>query len=203
MRVVRPGTILFLTLLAAVSLAPAAQFELTPFYGYRVGGDLDDVDISANDSGAYGVTFGVYVNPVHQVEFLWSHQGTSVDANDFVNNRDFSVDVDFDHYEVGWLVNGGDEQVKPFFSVHAGILDINADGFGSESYFSWSLGGGAKIFVNDTIGFRLAARWAITLVDTDSAYYCDWYGFCYSGTDADYFNQMEFTAGIAFRFPNK
>ena len=201
MRVVRSGSILFLTLLAAVTLAPAVQFELTPFYGYRIGGELDDVDISADDSASYGVTFGANLNDNHSIEFLWSHQGTEVDLDDFqVNNREITLDVDLDHYEVGWLFSGGDDQVKPFFSLHAGILDISPDGIDSESYFSWSLGGGAKIFVNEMIGFRLAARWAITLVDTDNAYYCDWYGFCYSGTDADYFNQTEFSAGLIFKF---
>ncbi|MGH9870324.1 MAG: outer membrane beta-barrel protein [Candidatus Polarisedimenticolia bacterium] len=204
MRVVRFGSILLLALLAVTTLAPAAEFELTPFYGYRIGGELDDVDISADDSASYGVTFGVSLNEIHQIEFLWSHQGTEVDLDDFqIQQQEITLDVDLDHYQVGWLLQGGaDDDVKPYFSLHLGILDISPEGIDSESYFSWSLGGGAKIFMNDTIGFRLAARWAITLVDTDNAYYCDWYGFCYSGTDADYFNQTEFSAGLIFRFGN-
>jgi len=204
MRVFRSGSILLFALLAATTLAPAVQFELTPFYGYRVGGELDDVDISADDSASYGVTFGVSINEIHQIEFLYSHQGTEVDIDDFqVQQQEIQIDVDLDHWEVGWLAQGGDEQVKPFFSVHMGLLDISPGGLDSESYFTWSLGGGAKIFMNDTIGWRLAARWAITLVDTDDAYYCGWYGYCYAGTDGDYFNQMEFSAGLIFRFPNQ
>jgi len=201
MKLLRKGSLLAVALLCGMTTTQALEFELAPFYGYRIGGELEDVDVNADDSAAYGVSFGISINDNSQIEFLYSHQGTEVDLDDFqVTGQEIQLDVDLDHWLLGWLVQGSDDQIKPFFSFHAGILDINPDGADGEDYFTWSLGGGAKIYVSDVIGFRLAARFDFTYVDSDSAVYCNWYGYCFTGTDADYFNQTEFTAGLIFKF---
>jgi hypothetical protein len=195
------GSLLLVILASGMSLTRAAQFEIQPFYGYRLGGQLEDLDIEANDSASWGATFGWTINDNNQFEVMWSHQATSFDLHDFQGAQgNFEIDSDIDHYLAGWLLTGSDDKVKPFFSFHAGILDIHPDNFDSDTWFTWSLGGGAKIYVNDTIGFRLGARLDFTYVDSDNAIYCNWYGYCFSGTDADYFNQTEFSAGLIQRF---
>lgn len=201
MRALGLGLLMSLALVCSVTQAPAVEFELTPFYGYRLGGELEDIDVSADDSASYGASFGIALNEFNQIELLWSHQGTEVDIDDFqVAQQELQIDVDIDHYLVGWLGQTGNDKVKPFFTFHLGLLDISPEGFEGEDYFTWSLGGGAKVYASDVIGFRFQARWDLTYVDSDSAVYCGWYGYCFLGAESDYFNQMEFSAGMILRF---
>ena len=49
---------------------------------------------------------------------------------------------------------------------------------------------------------RLGVRWTPTYVDSDPAYFCNIYGFCYTVSDYDYFNQVEMSAGLIIKLGN-
>lgn len=185
--------------LLSTAVVPAASVELTPFWGYRFGGELEDVDLEATDSDSYGIVFDLAVDRYNAFEFLWSRQDTAFEFNDFVGGVEREIGITIDHYQFGWLVQGGDEKIKPFFTFHLGWGDFDPDRGNGETEFNWSLGGGAKVFFNDQLGMRLGVRWTPTYVDSDPAYFCDAFGFCYSVSDYDYFNQVEMSVGLIIR----
>ncbi|MCC7061113.1 MAG: outer membrane beta-barrel protein [Burkholderiaceae bacterium] len=213
----RKWIVLFVLLLApAAAFAQAAdspsnaytrgRFELTPTFSYNFGGtlsaedsDLFDFDLEADDSEAYGVTFGIPLSPWAQIELLASRQQTQLayDEGLFGGVRGLA-DFDVTYYHVGGLFQWGNGQIHPFLVASLGVANLNPDvpGARAENKFSGSLGGGVKIFFTDNIGLRLEGRGFWTLLDGnnddyywDDGCYCD-YG--YSNT----FDQGQASAGL-------
>ena len=184
------------------------RFELTPTFSYNFGGTISaedsylaDFDLEADDSEAYGVTFGIPLSPWAQIELLASRQQTQLvyDQGLFGGSRGIA-DFDVTYYHVGGLFQWGNGQIHPFFVASLGIASLNPDisGAGAENKFSGSIGGGVKIFFTDNIGLRLEGRGFWTLLDgNNNDYHYDdcWdcnYDYGYSNT----FDQGQASAGL-------
>jgi hypothetical protein len=191
---------LLLLLLPAIASAQG-RFELTPTASYNFGGSIDgedtdffDVDLEAEDSQAFGLTFGIPLSPWAQIEILASRQSTELQFDEGLFGGDFDVaDFDVAYYHVGGLFTWGSGQIHPFVVASLGVTQLDPDvaGASSESRFSASIGGGVKIFFNDHVGIRLEGRGFWTALDdfeNDYDYCCD--GF---DCDCDYDYDSEFT----------
>ena len=210
--------------LFALLLAPAAfaqdadstnspyargRFELTPTVSYNFGGTLSgedseffDFELEADDSEAFGVTFGIPLSPWAQIELLASRQQTVLGYDDGLFGGNIGVaDFDVSYYHVGGLFQWGNGQVHPFFVASLGVANLNPDvpGAAAENKFSGSIGGGVKIFLTDNIGLRFEGRGFWTLLDDgedyyyDDCYHCgDYYDYGYSNT----FDQAQFSTGL-------
>ena len=215
----RKWIVLFVLLLApAVAFAQGpdssndarfrGQFELTPTFSYNFGGTLSaqdseffDFDLEADDSEAYGVTFGIPLSPWAQIELLASRQQTALAYDEGLFGGTFGVaDFDVSYYHVGGLFQWGNGQVHPFFVASLGVANLNPDvpGARAENKFSGSLGGGVKIFFTDNVGLRLEGRGFWTLLDGNSDDYH--YDNCHN-YDCDYgysntFDQAQASAGL-------
>ncbi len=212
--------LVLLALLAAPTVAVAqddstmnhaytrGRFELTPTVSYNFGGTISaeessifDFDLEADDSEAYGVTFGIPLSPWAQIELLASRQQTSLayDRGLFGGNHGVA-DLDVSYYHVGGLFQWGNGQIHPFLVASLGVANLNPDlpGARAENKFSGSIGGGVKIFFNDNIGLRLEGRGFWTVLDGNSDdYYWDDGCYCDYGY-ADTFNQGQASAGLIF-----
>jgi hypothetical protein len=206
--------VLLLSPIAALAQEPVAadyaytrgRFELTPTFSYNFGGTITaedsrffEFDLEADDSEAYGITFGIPLSPWAQIELLASRQQTqlSYERGLFGGNRGVA-DFDVSYYHVGGLFQFGNGQIHPFFVASLGIANLNPDvpGARAENKFSGSIGGGVKIFFTDNVGLRLEGRGFWTLLDSSDDYdyyyddcYCD-YG--YTNT----FDQGQVSAGL-------
>jgi hypothetical protein len=210
--------------LFALLLAPAAfaqdadysnsphargRFELTPTVSYNFGGTLSgedsdffDFELEADDSEAFGVTFGIPLSPWAQIELLASRQQTALEYDDGLFGGNIGVaDFDVSYYHVGGLFQWGNGQVHPFFVASLGVANLNPDvpGASAENKFSGSIGGGVKIFLTDNIGLRFEGRGFWTLLDDGDDYYYDdchhcgdYYDYGYSNT----FDQAQFSTGL-------
>jgi hypothetical protein len=83
---------------------PAYKFEITPFIGYRTGGQFEeingDAEFKLTESEFLGFLFSVAANANGQYEFLYAQQSTKVDsAGLFVSNPRFDLDVEY--YQFG------------------------------------------------------------------------------------------------------
>jgi hypothetical protein len=205
--------VLLLAPVAAFAQEPGApnyaytrgRFELTPTFSYNFGGtitaedsSLFEFDLEADDSEAYGITFGIPLSPWAQIELLASRQQTqlSYDRGLFGGSRGVA-DFDVSYYHVGGLFQFGDGQIHPFFVASLGIANLNPDvpGANAENKFSGSIGGGVKIFFNDNVGLRLEGRGFWTLLDgEDDDYYWDdcYCDYGYTNT----FDQGQVSAGV-------
>lgn len=199
-----------LLLAASGALAEGPRFELSPFVGYRIGGEFDTqatettssrtVDLESGAS--WGVDLGLYRDDTSFYELLYSRQSTGFDSRDAALGR---IDVVTEYYQVGGtLLMEPQRWVVPWLSLTIGATRLSADGgYGSETKFSGSLGGGLRLPVNEHFGIVLGLRGYLTLVDSDTEFLCISEGgeaTCLVRSSGSTYFQGEATAGFTLRF---
>ena len=167
----------FLLLVPAAAFAQPNQFEITPFAGYRLDGDIDassdlgfNRDVQVDESGVYGVLFDVGFTPNWSIELMANRQDTSFSVDEGLLSPTTKLgDVTLSYFQAGFLFQAGAGQVKPFFVITGGRARIEPDfpELDAENYFAGTLGGGVKIFLSPNVGVRLEARGYWTNLDTD------------------------------------
>ena len=178
-----PGAALAL-LLALTCAAPAARadgprFELTPFGAYRVGGEFETPEteevpsreVDLEDGGGWGVDLGLYRDGSSFYELLYATESAEFDSSDPTLA---GVDVTTEYYQFGGTLLFADERwYVPYLSLTAGATRFSADGgYGSETKFSMSLGGGFRLPFNDHLAATLGVRGYLTFVDSDTDFLC-------------------------------
>lgn len=196
---------LALALLLAAVPSRAQHFELAGMAGFTTKASLeigqgDIQSIQVKDGFSWGLSAGYYFNPHYGFEATWSQQSTSI--NDDITGLDL-VDVNVNQIIGDFVFQFGleDAKLRPFILAGAGATIFNfEDPFDSKTKFAWDVGGGVKYFANDKFGIRLQAAYKPTLVDQEpGGYWCDPF-FCYSVTDSDFLDQVEFQGGLVFKF---
>lgn len=201
-----------LACLSAAATAAAQEqqfrFELAPYLGYRLGGSFDEQDgerqFDLEDSDAQGLIFSGRVKPNTQWEVLYGRQSTEVDTEGlFVDDPLLDVDIDYIHLGGTYQFEG--ENIRPFIALTLGVTHVDPapSDFGSESFFSASIGGGWQLNATKRLGVRVEARAFTTFVKSDSGIFCEGGGggaACLIVTEADTLTQWEARAGLVFRF---
>jgi opacity protein-like surface antigen len=191
---------------AGPSTSTKGSVEITPFYGYRFGGDVDHVEgassVEVGEGSSYGIMVDIEVEKDGFIEIRYSRQSTELRATDstFGAGQVTVADVDVDHFIVGgtyqWETNS---PVRPFVSADLGAVHFSPEGFDGETRFAFGLGGGVKLPVSDHLGLRFDGRWVTTRLSGDTDLFCSG-GSCLVVTEGTFFNQFEFTAGLSFKF---
>lgn len=184
--VVLPAITVILLLLpnslsAQSSRTAGNQFELTPSAGFQFGGsyEFDDPEYGFTEYGvksseSWGLTFGIPVGRQFQIELMYLLQDTELEIE-----RGVGVLLDdqakFEFYHVGFLWQGNQGQIRPFFVVSAGAtqIDPGLTQFSAQTEPSASIGGGAKIMFSQNLGLRFEARLLATSLDDNYDYYDD------------------------------
>lgn len=201
-----------LAVLAVVSVsaeAYAQRVEVQPFVGVRFGGGFsidndqlgsDILDIDIKSGFAWGGTFGVDLTEMLQAEFMFSRQESGLKIKDGEDLFDASVSQY--HGNVLFHFAPRDARVRPYLLVGLGATNLDPDepGLDGATKFSFGVGGGLKLYIQNNVGARVQFRLTPTYVTDDTVLYCDIFGFCYAVGVADYLYQGEFTGGITFRF---
>ena len=187
------------------------RFELTPYAGYRIGGEFEDAEdgtaFEIHEGQAEGLIFNIHTAAGNtQWELLYAHQSTEVETQPaFAEGALLAIDADYWHFGGTYLFDMPSPGVQPFLAMTAGItrFDPAVSGIEAENYFSGSLGGGVQLRSDRRVGVRLEGRAFGTLVDSEGGL------FCYSGpsaagcalaVDGDALFQWELKAGVVFRF---
>ena len=186
------------------------NWEVTPFVGYRMGGDFDlDGSPSASkvdldDHGSFGLAVNLFQSgdKSESYELFYSRQQASVAANSPL--APFDLNVEYLHLG-GTLAVSDELPVKPYIVGGLGLTRFSprTGNGGDDSHFSVSLGGGLKLPVTKNFGVRLEARGFVTFVNSDSAFLCvsgSQGGACTVRVKGDAFIQYELLAGAAFAF---
>jgi opacity protein-like surface antigen len=179
-----------------------------------IGGQVyNDVDIKSG--GNFGFTAGFFITPNAEVEFLWNRQFSNFEASNpapSVQLADLSVDNYFGNFVYNW--GEGDTKVRPFALFGIGATHYSpgdpvalprltsATSIDSATKFSWTFGGGVKVYPAQHIGNTASARWTPTYIKSDSAgLWCDpFYPTCWVLADPDYSNQFAITGGVTLKF---
>lgn len=178
-------SILAVLVLCFASVVQAQSgIELTPYFGYRGGGEINSDsleffgDLEIDEGESYGLILGIPIAPWAMVELEASFQDSVLveSGGDFLPGYSIA-DVDVDYYHVGFVFQGAGPKVQPFGIFTLGATNINPqlEGLKSETKFSTSFGGGVKINFSQHLGLRLEGRGYYTLIDTEDDYYCCYY----------------------------
>lgn len=198
---------LALLLIPAFAAAQPGTFEITPFAGYRLGGEFDasdedffdtDLDAEIEESAIFGVIFGIPLTPNWKLELLANRQESTFIIDEGLLSPTIELgDVTVSMYHAGLAFEWGLGQVSPFIVGTLGLARIEPDfpELNAENRFSASLGGGAKIFFSQNVGLRLEGRgyWTDLGTDWDDRY--DRYD-----SEGDGLFQAEASAGLIFAF---
>jgi len=191
---------LVLTALASLCLQPASAqgFSITPFTGYRFGGEFEDIDtgteLSLSEEQTYGIVLDWKRNDGEYVEFYYSRQPSSLLASGTL----FDIDVEYYHL-------GGKYRMKSnpgaFYLGSVGLTRFSPgiDGLGAETKFSLGLGVGIETASDKRFGFRLEGRGFGTFIDSSGGIFCG-SGGCIIVSESQVLWQFEVNAGITFRF---
>ena len=199
-----------------LSIAPAAwagdgsplTLELTPYAGYGVGGKFEDEETGADLEVGEGETFGLIFNwqadRNTQYEVIYSTQSTDIDTSAvFINEPLLEVDVHYLQLGGTYLFDG--EIVQPYVAMTAGApyFDPVPAAIDSETYLSFSIGAGARIWPDQRFGLRLEGRYFGTFFDRDSDIFCRSNGvddLCAIRVNGSLVSQWQAFAGLTFRF---
>jgi hypothetical protein len=154
-------------------LTQTQSFGITPFYGYRFGGEVKnsttEATYSFEDAPAYGLFLDYAPMDFYgRYELLWSHQDSSLDFHG--DNGLGKVDVAIDVIQIGGVLEFGTEQLRTYVSADAGATHFTSDGYGNDTKFSVGIGGGIKAFLTRNIYLRADLRGFCTVVEAEGSF---------------------------------
>ncbi len=171
--------LLLLPLIPAAAAAQVTRFEITPFAGYRLDGQVDNSadigfdhrsDVQIDEAPTFGLMLDIPFNANWQLELSGSRESTSfsVDKGLLSPSQDLG-DVDLDLFQAGFLFQWGEGQVSPFVVGTVGLARLDPDfpELDAENYLAGTVGGGVKIFLSDNVGLRLEGRGTWIDLQTD------------------------------------
>jgi hypothetical protein len=185
------------------------RFELTPYVGYRIGGEFEQQDGSAtyelDEGNSAGLIFNIAARDVNtQWQLLYGQQHTSLKTSvTFDPSARLGLDVEYFQFGGTYLFDGDD--MRPFIALTAGVTHFapTLGGVDSESFFSGSISGGVQLLQTRRVGVRLQAGVFATFVNTDGAIFCHsgpQTGGCAISIHGTALYQFEASAGVVFRF---
>ena len=185
------------------------RFELTPYAGYRIGGEFEQQSgggaFELDEGNSEGLIFNITTRDVNtQWEVLYGRQSTSVQTQlAFDPAARLGLDVETFQFGGTYLFDGDD--TRPFVALDAGVTHFapTRPSIDSESYLSLSFAGGVQLAKNKRFGARFEARVYTTFVSTDGALFCGGGpqgGVCAIQIHGTALYQWEASAGVVFRF---
>jgi hypothetical protein len=196
---------------AQVARAEGPRFEITPFAGYRLGGQFDVEDatdgsedtVDLDAAGSFGLDLGLYRDSGSFYELLYSRQSAGIDGAE-AGLADFDVVTEYLHFG-GTLLFADERFYAPYLSVTLGATRLSADrgGYDSETKFSGSIGGGFRFPLGDNLAVTTGVRAYLTLIDSDTDLFCistgENAGCLFKGSGSTFW-QGEAQLGLTARF---
>jgi len=184
--------------------AVAEGLMITPYMGYRVGGNFTDIateiELELEESESYGLIIGKDNGTSDQTEFIYSVQPTKLKASGLVTPG-VLVDLDVENFMLAGkkILN---KESGAFMSgmIGATRFDPSSSSLNSETHFALGLGGGIDHRISERVGFRFEGRGIATFLDSDGAIFCGPSGGCLVYTESNVLWQFEVVAGLTFRF---
>ncbi len=204
MRILNTGMIVLIALVSPGKLC-ASDFEITPILGYTLSGSFEDsvtgIKLEVDDSMSYGIILDINQKSDTQIELYYSLQPTQLmkDEGTFIGYPLFDLDIHYIH--LGGTVGVGNGKVKPYIvgTFGATYLNPKQEGLDSETKLSLSLGGGAKLFATDRVGFRIEGRGFGTYFGGNDSVFCSG-GNCLISLNGDVFWQFTANVGLTIAF---
>jgi hypothetical protein len=200
---------LFLTL--PTLAAKSGPIEVTPFAGYRLGGDFtiagdfydmsesQSLEIEIDEGSSFGVIVAWPYDNKRQGELLISHYESELIPASLLSP--YTSDLSVTYLHIGGNVPLSNSLVPFWFSGGFGVTHFSpkAKELDDETKLSVNLGFYSKLQLNDRIAIRLGAKVYATLIDSQDALFCD-KNTCKIAISSDMWVQSELSAGLTFTF---
>lgn len=202
-------------LLAAALLLPSVLFpreagaewglEVTPYAGYAIGGSFEDnttgADLDAREGGVLGLVLDLSDSPETQYELFYGFQRTKVTGGGTLGGDPlFDLDIHYLHLGGTYMFPG--DKIRPYIAGGLGATHFvpSGSGLNPKTFFSLSLGGGAKIPLSSHVGLRFEGRGLLTVLPDTTEIFCVSSGgaACRVSVTGDVFGQFLLMAGITF-----
>ena len=183
-----------------------AETEIIPIWGYRLSGELQDIDsgtvLDIEDEESFGLILNFDASPGSQYELLYSSQSSNLSAGTTVpTNVLFDLDIEYLHVG-GVNLYPINDKMKSFIGAGLGITRFTPKvaGYSSESEFSLNITGGLKHQFTKRLGLRIGLSLFATAVDSSSAIFCGGSGGCTVRFKGNFFTQYEGNVGLILKF---
>ncbi|MGE0115584.1 MAG: outer membrane beta-barrel protein [Steroidobacteraceae bacterium] len=184
----------------ATTVAAEPVFEVTPFAGYRAGGQFRDagsgdaLDLSDGSGVALALNWRAS-EPGTQYELLYSRQSTDTGGAT-------PVDLKIEYLQLGGTTVIGEDtgRVVPFAAGGIGAARFTPSpvGLSQETRWSFNLGGGVRIPLARHVRLRFEARGYLTWLGGNANLFCD--GGCTIVAKGKSFFQYEALGGVSIGF---
>lgn len=212
---VKPAWYLLVALVSlsgpAAALAAGPQMEITPWAGYRIGGEFktDEEGSGAagrtdvKDGNGWGVDFGLYRDAQSYYQVFYARRDAGLQTVD-ESLRGTDVRIEYAHFG-GTLLFPQPRGYTSYVSATVGLTRISArsGAYGSERKFSASLGGGVRFPVTENLHATFGARGYATFVSSESDLVCisdEGQAECLLRSSGRVVWEVEAQAGLTFRF---
>lgn len=162
---------------ALLTVAPihlhAEGVEVSPFYGYRFGGDFEDAATGDSYQIQSAPTYGIMLdlpfgtNGV-RTELLWCRQNTDIQFPGA--DGPGLIDLTIDSWEIGAIADEKKDDFVEYISAHVGLTHMSAGGYGSDTRVNLSAAVGAKFFLKPNVALKAELRGICTFVDGDATF---------------------------------
>ena len=179
--------------------------EITPYAGYAIGGNFEDnttgADLDVKEGGSFGLVLGLPDTPETRYELFYGFQRTKVTGGGALGG-DTLFDLDIHYLHLGGTYMFPGSTVRPFLAGGLGGTHFvpHGSGMNQKTYFSLSLGGGAKIPISGHVGLRFEGRGFLTILPDATEVFCVSSGgaACSVRVKGDVLGQVLLMAGITF-----
>lgn len=180
------------------------RFEVTPSIGYVLNTNVRAAqgDLIIKDGPGYGLTVDIghpNLPGGMMIQLMYYRQDTYMDLREWpsgVREKLFDLIVEYWQLSIVRPLQMG--KVQPYGVVGLGASSFNPVGqtWGTEWLFAAHLGGGAKIFLSESIGLRLQGRILLPMTFGGGGFWCGT-GGCNVGLGSyTSFVQFDFNAGL-------
>ena len=205
---------LWLWTAAPVSAQPA-RFEISPYLGYRFGGNLHAgtvnqptlpglEDLAFKEALNLGLAGTVRLHEGILMEVFGERMGSKLEVENDTSQTAWppmDVDIWYLHAGVNWEVNNSYEApLRPLVGISLGatVLDPGESDRSSETRLSVGILLGVKYFPGDSFGFRLHGRFLTTYLADGGTIFESADGSAYTIPETTYMSQFDISAGVVF-----
>lgn len=195
--------ILAVVLFASTSLF-AQSVEITPLFGYTFSGHVNGyyAEFDVKDDIMYGALLDVEFDHLIHFEASYRRVDTKMVEKLYLNGASTTVDIGIEHYQVGVIRDLKEGPVRPYAGILIGASRYFGKGKYNERYwlFSTSVQLGAKIYLNDRIGFRFQSNLTLPMQFSGGGIFCGSGSGCGGGVSFGVpLTHLDMTAGLIIR----
>ena len=187
------------------------KFDITPSYGFVFSTNLYTAqgDLILVDSPDFGLTLDIghpNLPGGMMIQLMYNRQDTQMDLKEWPSGvRSTLFDVIVEYYQIGVVRPLKMGKVQPYGVVGLGAASFNPVGstWGTEWLFAAHLGGGAKVFLSESIGLRFQGRMLLPMTFGGGGLWCGTGGCSVGVGSYSSFLQFDFNAGVVISLGGK